>query len=274
MRRRAAYLPHVRAVSASGSWRGTTGLVLVLACALGGCSDSPGDGDGSAPASSPAPSTSTTDPPPGDSTPSGSPTAHAGLPAYTSSVSVLTPSLRDRISASHRAGCPVPVAELRYLRIRFVGFDGRPHLGEMVLHRDYAEDVVGVFEKLYDARWPIERMVLVDEYDGDDDASMAANNTSAYNCRFVAGTDDWSNHAFGAAVDINPRQNPYVQGDSVAPPSGVPFADLDRSASADVPRGVIRARDVVVEAFAEIGWEWGGDWASAKDYQHFSARGG
>ena len=117
-------------------------------------------------------------------------------------------------------------------------------------------------------------MVLVDAYGGDDDRSMAADNTSGYNCRRVAGTDRWSDHAFGAAIDINPVQNPYVQPSGVAPPAGRRFATLDRRAGADVPAGVIHADDVVVRAFARIGWEWGGDWTSAKDYQHFSAAGG
>ena len=158
--------------------------------------------------------------------------------------------------------------------MRFLGFDGQPHQGEMVVHRRYARDVTEVFRTLYEARFPIERMELVDAYAGDDDASMAANNTSAYNCRNVAGTDRWSNHAFGGAIDINPVQNPYVQGDSVDPPAGQAYARLDRSAGADVPRGVVHDDDVVVRAFAGIGWEWGGDWTSAKDYQHFSAAGG
>jgi poly-gamma-glutamate synthesis protein (capsule biosynthesis protein) len=175
--------------------------------------------------------------------------------------------------ASHHAGCPVPLTDLRYLRLAYVGFDDAVHTGEMVVHADHAEDVVEVFGRLYDARWPIFRMRLVDEYAGDDDRSMAANNTSAYNCRRVAGQPTWSDHAFGAAVDVNPLQNPYVTGASVAPPAGRRFARIDRSADARVPMGAIRADDVVVRAFASVGWQWGGDWSSSKDYQHFSASG-
>ncbi len=174
---------------------------------------------------------------------------------------------------SHRPGCPVGLGELRYLRLSYVGFDGTARTGELVVHEDHAAGVVGVFRRLYDAAWPIRRMRLVDDYRGDDDASMAADNTSGYNCRQVAGADRWSEHAYGGAIDINPVENPYVQSGSVDPPAGRRFATVDRSRGAEPPKGVIRDGDVVVEAFAGIGWEWGGDWVSAKDYQHFSATG-
>jgi D-alanyl-D-alanine carboxypeptidase len=175
---------------------------------------------------------------------------------------------------SHRPGCPLSWTDLRHLRIAFVGFDGETHVGEMVVHRDHAQDVAEVFEQLYEVRWPIRRMRLVDDYAGDDDRSMAANNTSGYNCRRVAGGDSWSAHAYGSAIDVNPLQNPYVTSTSIAPPAGRRFAGVDRAPTAPVPLGVIREADAVVRAFADIGWEWGGDWANAKDYQHFSATGG
>jgi poly-gamma-glutamate synthesis protein (capsule biosynthesis protein) len=172
---------------------------------------------------------------------------------------------------SHHAGCPVALKDLRYLRLTYVNFDGESRVGELVVHKDFARAVTGVFERLYEARWPIERMRLVDDYGGDDDRSMAANNTSAYNCRPVAGTHRWSAHAYGSAIDINPVQNPYVTAGSTAPPAGSRFAGLDRSVGARVPPGAIRAGDIVVRAFARIGWAWGGDWSTSKDYQHFSA---
>jgi poly-gamma-glutamate synthesis protein (capsule biosynthesis protein) len=113
-------------------------------------------------------------------------------------------------------------------------------------------------------------MRLVDAYGGDDDRSMAADNTSGTNCRKVRGSRSWSDHAFGTAIDINPVQNPYVTGSRIAPPGSRRFATLDRSPGARVPEGVIRSDDVVVRAFAAIGWEWGGTW-SEPDFQHFSA---
>jgi poly-gamma-glutamate capsule biosynthesis protein CapA/YwtB (metallophosphatase superfamily) len=195
------------------------------------------------------------------------------LPAYSSSVNPIGPDLAERMRFSHRTSCPVPLRELRHLRMRYVGFDARMHTGEMVVHRDLAHDVTAVFHRLYDARWPIRRMRLVDDYRGDDALSMAANNTSGYNCRRVAGSNAWSTHAYGTAIDINPVQNPDLSGSSVAPSAGNRFARLDRSAAARVPKGVVHANDIVVRAFARVGWEWGGHWATGKDFQHFSASG-
>jgi poly-gamma-glutamate synthesis protein (capsule biosynthesis protein) len=132
--------------------------------------------------------------------------------------------------------------------------------------------VAGVFARLYDARWPIRQMRLASDFDGDDGRSMAADNTSAYNCRRVAGSASWSDHAFGAGIDINPVENPYLVPGSFRPADGRSYAQLDRSAGSSVPPGVIRAGDVVVRAFAAIGWGRGGAWASP-DFQHFAARG-
>ncbi len=189
---------------------------------------------------------------------------------YQASVERITPFLRRRMRSSHHAGCPVPWRELRYLQMSYVGFDGRSHTGELVAAAAYARDVVGVFRKLYDAQWPIQRMRLVDAYGGDDNRSMAADNTSGFNCRRVKGSQEWSDHAFGAAIDLNPVQNPYLTPSSVSPPASRRFTALDRAAGALVPEGTIRSDDVVVRAFAAIGWEWGGSWAEP-DYQHFSA---
>ena len=140
----------------------------------------------------------------------------------------------------------------------------------MVVAREVAADVVAIFEELHEARFPIRRMRLVDAYDGVDDRSMAADNTSAYNCRTVAGSDTLSDHAYGRAIDINPVRNPYVTATGIAPPAGRAWADVDRSAGAQAAPGVVVDGDVVVRAFTSRGWEWGGPWA-APDYQHLSA---
>ena len=215
--------------------------------------------------SSPDPSRSTT---PADERPT-----KQGREAFAAEVSAITPVLAQRMRWSHRDGCPVGLDDLRHLRLSYVDFDGAPRTGELVVNRDVAQDVVGVFRRLYAARWPIARMQFVDEYRGEDDRSMAADNTSAYNCRRVAGSSSWSEHAYGRAVDLNPVENPYVRAGSVAPPDGERYAGLDRSPGATVPPGVLRAGDVVVRAFAEAGWTWGGTWTSSKDYQHFSLSG-
>lgn len=193
---------------------------------------------------------------------------------FTARVSRITPALRDRMSASHRPGCPVPLRRLRHLTLSHVGFDGRTRTGELVVAARHAADVVDVFERLHAARFPVRRMRLVDAYGADDGRSMAANNTSAYNCRRVAGTDRWSEHAYGGAIDLNPVQNPYVQGSSFVPAEGAAYVDVPRQRGARPAPGVVVAGDVVDRAFASIGWEWGGRWRSSKDYQHFSASGG
>ncbi|WP_110180970.1 CapA family protein [Nocardioides solisilvae] len=194
------------------------------------------------------------------------------LPAYEAEVSEIDDALARRLRASHDEGrCPVPLADLRHLSLSYVGFDGRARTGELVVHADLADDVVSVFGELYAERWPIRRMRLVDAYGADDDRSMAANNTSAYNCRRVAGQRSWSAHAYGAAIDLNPVQNPYVTSSGILPPRGRRFADVDRSATARPRAGVIRRGDVVTRAFRRVGWTWGGSWRQP-DYQHFTAR--
>ncbi len=220
-----------------------------------------GTSPSASPASSPAPAGTSTEP----TRPSGS--------RFIARTSRIGPALRARMTASHRAGCPVPLSGLRHLTVSYVDFGGRSRTGELVVAAEDADGLVSVFRKLYAARWPIARMRLVDVYDGDDGRSMAADNTSAFNCRRVAGSDSWSEHAYGRAIDLNPVRNPYVQASTVDPPAGRAFASLDRSADAEVPPGVVKADDVVVRAFAAIGWTWGGDWSSSKDYQHFSASG-
>ena len=192
------------------------------------------------------------------------------LPDFAVSISRIGPSVRLGMRSHNPQTCPVPLADLRHLVVTHVGFDGRARRGELVVHADVAEDVAGVFAALYAERFPIERMLLIDEYGGDDDRSMAANNTSGHNCRRVAGQSAWSDHAYGRAIDINPVQNPYVVGSDVRPPAGRPFLEVDRTAGARSQPGVIRDGDVVRREFDRIGWEWGGLF-SDPDFQHFSA---
>jgi D-alanyl-D-alanine carboxypeptidase len=192
----------------------------------------------------------------------------AATPRFHGSVAAVDPSTRSRMRWSWRPGCPVGLGDLRVLRVDHWGLDRRVHPGELVVHRDQARRLLGVMERLFRLRYPIRRMRLVDDYRADDDRSMAANNTSAFNCRRVSGTSRWSEHAFGRAIDVNPVQNPYVTGRHVSPPAGRPYADRARRAP-----GMIHAGDAVVRAFAAAGWKWGGAWRSGRDYQHFSASG-
>jgi len=188
---------------------------------------------------------------------------------YRWSASTISPALAQRMTpSSWRAGCPVPLTSLRHLRVSFMGFDGSERTGDLVVHVDQVERVAIAFELLWDANFRIERMQLVDDFGGDDAASMAANNTSAFNCRRVAGSSSWSQHSYGRAIDINPVQNPYVSGSTVSPPAGGAY--LDRG---HVRPGMIVADDAAVRSFAAVGWSWGGAWARTKDYQHFSLTG-
>ncbi len=203
----------------------------------------------------------------------GMPSASAQA-TFTGTAEPLPASVIDRMTASGswKEGCPVALADLRYLRLSFIDFSGAVQQGELVVAADVADAIVGVFRSLFEAGFPIERMQLVDDFAADDDLSMAANNTSAFNCRAVTGGTGYSQHSYGNAIDISPIQNPYVRvrdsGTLILPPEGAAFTDRT-----DVRPGMIVAGDVVTAAFASIGWVWGGDWTSLKDYQHFSANG-
>ena len=193
---------------------------------------------------------------------------NAPRPAFDGSIEPISEVDRGRMTHSWRPGCPVPIEDLRLLTLDHWGYDGAEHQGELVVHADYADGILSVFRMLFDARFPIERMQLVDIYDADDHASTLANNTAAFNCRTVVGNPgSWSEHAFGRAIDINPRVNPYVLDPRIQHPSLAPYLDRSRQEP-----GIIQPGDSAVQAFATIGWLWGGTWSSP-DYQHFSATG-
>lgn len=184
-------------------------------------------------------------------------------------VTEVNDSNRAELASTWRPDCPVALEDLRLVELTHWDYSGESVRGRMVIHRDRVDDVETVFARLYEARFPIEQMELIDAYDGDDNASMAANNSSAFNCREIAGSPGvWSEHASGGAIDLNPLVNPWIRGATVEPPGGEQYVDRDQ----DVP-GLIKAGDVVTEAFAEVGWIWGGTWAATKDYQHFSWNG-
>jgi len=190
---------------------------------------------------------------------------------FEATVSPLDAALRKRMTGkSWHGGCPVGLGKLRLVELTHWGFGGAIHDGRLVVHRRAAEDIVAVMKSLFEDRYPIRRMVLIDRYGADDHRSMAADNTSAFNCRFVNGQPGvWSEHAHGRAIDINPIENPYVSpGGSVSPPAGEPYADRSKHEP-----GMIHGGDSTVEAFADQGWDWGGDWSPEKDYQHFSSSG-
>ena len=192
----------------------------------------------------------------------------AALPPFHASIAPVTAA---QLGASWRPGCPVGPEQLRTVRVSFVGFDGRAHTGALVVNRSVANDVQVVFRRLYAARFPIRRIQPVARFGGSDDRSMAADNTSAFNCRYAVapGPKRWSLHAYGEAIDVNTVENPYLEGGRVLPPAGRSFTDRGR-----YRRGMAVAGGVLVRAFASVGWLWGGRWTASPDWQHFSRTGG
>lgn len=176
-----------------------------------------------------------------------------------------------QLGATWHAGCPVGPDQLRLLSLSFWGFDGRVHRGTMVVNARVANAVTTVFASLYRARFPLQEMVPESSYGGDDNAAAAADDTSGFNCRdaVAPGPPQWSVHAYGEAIDVNDVQNPYVDGSTVIPPSGAAYEDRG-----DVRPGMAVTGGVLVDAFASVGWRWGGRWSSTPDYQHFSLTGG
>lgn len=174
---------------------------------------------------------------------------------------------------SWHADMPCPARDkLVLLTVPFIGFDGARKTGQLIVAKDQGDRIAKVFDQILAAgTFRIERMDLVDKFDGNDDASMAANNTSAFNCRFVGGTTTLSAHALGIAIDINPIQNPFVKGSSTFPPAGKAFNESHERKSSVI--GIILAGDAVTAAFKAQGWKWGGDWTGKKDWQHFSENG-
>ncbi|MDE6783338.1 MAG: M15 family metallopeptidase [Paramuribaculum sp.] len=170
---------------------------------------------------------------------------------------------------SYPEGCPIPLSDLRYLIIPHFDGHGSVRLGEMVCHRTVAKQLLDIFRELYSAHYPIERMVLIDDYDADDERSMSANNTSCFCYRTVAGSRKLSRHSLGKAVDINPLYNPFVRhtprGSIVSPEAGRQWVDRTNPA---IPYA-IRRGDAAWRAFTRRGWRWGGSWRTRPDYQHF-----
>jgi hypothetical protein len=191
----------------------------------------------------------------------------AAGPPFVAHVSRVT--ARD-LPHSYRPGCPVAPAQLRRIDLAYWGFDGKRHLGTLVVNARVTDDVRTVFARLYRARFPIRKMRVIDVYRGSDSASTADDNTSAFNCRFAvaSGPKHWSMHAYGEAIDVNTVENPYVLDGRALPPAGARY--LDRS---DVRPGMAVEGGLLVRAFAAVGWKWGGRWSGAPDYQHFSTTG-
>lgn len=184
-------------------------------------------------------------------------------------ISEITEDIFARMQGkSYKEDCTVPREDLRYVHVRHMGFDGEVKDGELVVNKAIADDVLAIFEELYKADYPIEKVRLVDEYDADDEASMSDNNSSAFNFRFISHTTRISKHGLGMAVDINTRYNPYVKTVdgklSIEPANGADYVDRSK----DFPHKIDH-EDLCYKLFKEHGFTWGGDWTHSKDYQHF-----
>ena len=238
------------------------GVVPLLLLALGACSSgSPAPTAEAAPPSS-APATTTTAPP----TTLAPTTTASTVPAFNGVAVRVTAA---DLPASWRPGCPVGPEDLRRLELSYWGFDDQAHKGALIVHAGEAQAVIEVFRRLYDRRFPIRRMEPIDVYGGSDEASIADDNTSGFNCRnaVASGPPAWSAHAFGRAIDVKPDENPYILNGVVLPPSGAAYRDR----SYVRPGMAVRGGELVA-AIAAAGWSWGGGWANP-DYQHFSATG-
>ena len=158
----------------------------------------------------------------------------------------------------------IALEELRYLRLSYIDFEGNDRVGEMVCNKAIADDLLAIFQGLYEAGYPIRSIRLMDDFGGDDDASMAADNTSCFNYRKKTGMRELSRHALGLAVDVNPFENPYVRGNGVKPAGAAEYADRTK----DFPHKIDK-EDICYRLFRQHGFAWGGVWRSVKDYQHF-----
>lgn len=158
--------------------------------------------------------------------------------------------------------------ELAYLKIPYYGFDKAVHEGIMVVHRKIASAVQEIFAELCRAQYPIERMEPAENFGGDDNRMMAANNTSGFNYRTIAGTNRISKHGLGLAVDVNPLYNPYIRwekGKRVCEPiAGDRYSDRTKTFPHKISQN-----DLCYILFKRYGFEWGGEWERVKDYHHF-----
>ncbi len=169
----------------------------------------------------------------------------------------------NMIGKSMPLNANISFEELSYLKLTYFGFDNNTHIGEMIVNKKLAKEVVDIFKELYKNRYPIEKIKLIDEYNANDNLSMKDNNSSSFNYRTIWGTNKISNHGKGMAIDINPLQNPHVKGIIVSPPEGELYKDRK-----NIRKGMIIKNDVAYNAFIKRGWKWGGDWNNP-DYQHF-----
>jgi D-alanyl-D-alanine carboxypeptidase len=256
------------------------GLATVVALMLAACGSSDAESTVQKPSRTRGFEPSASMPSP---SPMPSPTATAGETSGRSGFQGKMDRLPDGLAAEMRGttwkpGCPVPLDDLRLLHFNYWAFDGTLDRGPMVVNASVANDVLWVFKQLYDAGFPIKKVALATEFkparfEQHRRITSHRSVTASFNCRPVVTAlgpgGDFSQHAYGLAIDLNPLQNPYVTSDGfVRNRAAEPYLDRGRRLEGMIHRG-----DVVFRSFAAIGWEWGGNWSGDKDYMHFSLLG-
>jgi len=173
-------------------------------------------------------------------------------------------------NVSYKKGCPVGWDDLRYLRIKYLNFSGKTVYGEMIVHKEVANEVIHIFSDLYAIGYPIHKMQLVSHYGGNDWQSIEADNTSAFNCRKATGSKKWSKHSYGKAIDLNSIENPYIsRSGHIAHKASLKYRKRLHKNNTSADKAVLLRNDKAVKIFKKYGWKWGGDWHGVKDYQHF-----
>ncbi len=192
---------------------------------------------------------------------------------FNSSISNITPDIKKRMvdGNSWRKGCPVALADLRYIQVDHLDFTDNISRGEMIVHKDVAEEVVDIFEELFNMNYAINQMRLVSDFNGNDWQSIEADNSSAFNCRKATGSKKWSKHSYGKAIDINPIENPYIsKSGKISHKASLKYRKrVHKDLSNLKDRALLLPDDPATKAFKSYGWKWGGDWNTIKDYQHF-----
>jgi hypothetical protein len=187
---------------------------------------------------------------------------------FESSISPITDQIFEQMSYSWKSNNPIPLEDLRYISISYWGFDENVHQGCLIVHEKVAVEVVDIFHEIFDAQFPIEKMMMVDAYEGIDELSAQDNNSYSFCSRQITGmTNTFSKHSYGLAIDVNPLYNPYCRGALIVPAKGAPY--LDRHSQV---KGMIQHDSACYQAFTKRNWKWGGDWQSQKgyvDYHHF-----
>jgi len=194
---------------------------------------------------------------------------------YTANISHIPPHIKHKMlkGNSYHRGCPVGFEDLRYITLIYKNFKGKDKQGELIVHKDIAQSVVNIFKELYDIHYPIKQMSLVSDFGGNDWRSIEADNTSAFNCRNATGTNHFSKHAYGKAIDINPIENPYISKTGhISHKASLKFRKRVHKNNTPQDKALIKKGDKALQIFEKYHFKWGGEWRYVKDYQHFEHR--